>query len=416
MSRILDADRGSTAPLRAPGDGTDVADLGGRNLRRGTMKTAALILHDDEPTLALVRGLAESAGFDPLPVSSVYKLVLDDTPVAPRFVVLGITAIDERDLEIVAVLRARWPRAFFLVLFPASLRERAARAIALGADSYLPEPFYAGELLSIAKRVAATVASETTGAIPSVAIQTGANEPTPRARAGGVEQLAAGVAHSIRNPLQILELQLGSVETDGPVDVPGMREQVRRIAGVVESLARFYGRRDVAARPVDVGRIVAEVFGERKGAAPGMPAATARGTSTVSRNAAENAVVLASPELLRAGFEILRNRAARVTPPGGAVEARVNVRTEAMRRVVEIAVTDRGPALSDERRSRLFDPFPDAEGVQDGTGLELAAFAGIVRDHGGSIAALPGGEEGTTILVRLPATDAAPAPADGGAS
>lgn len=398
MSRILDAADGLGASARASDDGTDVADLPGRILRRGTMKTAALILHDDEPTLALVRGLVESAGFEPLAVHSVYKLVLDDAPVAPRFVVLGVTAIDERDLEIVAVLRTRWPRAFFLVLFPASLRERAARAVALGADSYLPEPFYAGELLSIAKRVAANVAAETTAPV-STAL---APETPPRPRPGGVEQLAAGVAHSIRNPLQILELQLGSAEPDGSVDVTGMREQVRRIAGVVESLARFYGRRDVAARPVDVGRLVAEVFGEHEG--PGSRAAR------VVRPAAQGAVVLASEELLRAGFEILRNRAERVTKSGGA-EVRVNVRTEGTRRVVEVAVTDGGPLLTDERRSRLFDPYPDAEGVQDGTGLELAAFAGIVRDHGGSIAALPGGESGTTILVRLPAADAAPAAA-----
>ena len=117
------------------------------------------------------------------------------------------------------------------------------------------------------------------------------------------------------------------------------------------------------------------------------------------------AEVLAAPGLLRAGLEHLRERAERVTPAGGRVEVRTQSRTEGGRRVVEVAVTDGGPRLADDRLARLFDPYPDAESVQDGTGLELAALAGIVRDHGGSISASAAGI-GTTILVRLPARPA----------
>jgi signal transduction histidine kinase len=349
------------------------------------MTTAALILHDDEPTLALARGLLESAGYAPSCVPSVYRLLLEDGPVSPRLVVLAVSAVDERDMEIVPVLRARWPEATFLVTYPAALRERASRALSLGADAYLPEPFYPGELIAIARRAAA-------GRVAAKPL----DAPPRTAQPGGVEQLAAGVAHSIRNPLQILELQLGTAEGDGGlVDVPAMREQLRRISGVLDGLAKFAGRRDIALRPVDVTRLVSHVFSER--------VARASSPAFEVHAPAEPCVVQGSEELLRAGLKSLRDRAARVTPADGTVHVATSKRAEGARGIVEVAVTDGGPALTESARARLFDPYPDAATVQDGTGLELAALAGIVRDHGGTVAALAAETGGTTIVVRLPA-------------
>src|SRR5205814_808134 len=92
--------------------------------------------------------------FDTSVVASAFRAVAlssDEVHLA----VLGAAAVDDREIDVVSALRARWPQAFVLVLFPAALRERAARALELGADASLPEPFYPGELASIARRVAA---------------------------------------------------------------------------------------------------------------------------------------------------------------------------------------------------------------------------------------------------------------------
>jgi signal transduction histidine kinase len=116
-------------------------------------------------------------------------------------------------------------------------------------------------------------------------------------------------------------------------------------------------------------------------------------------------VVIGSPDLLRGVIETLRQRAERTTPSSGRVEVRSRLRVEGVRRVVEITVTDGGPRMTDEARARMFEPFPDAASLQEGTGLELAALAGVVRAHGGSMASLAAGEVGTTIVVRLPLRD-----------
>ena len=339
---------------------------------------SALILHDDAATLAMLRDLLHAAGYASVECTSVFQVLLAEEPRDPRLVVIGMTAVDQRDLEVVTSLRKRWPQSCILLLFPAALRERAAAALDLGADGYLPEPFYPREFQGIVRRLGAAP-------VPAAAA---------RPRAGGVEQLAAGISHSIRNPLQILELQIGSAEADGAVDAPGMREQLRRITGVLDGLLRYSGRRDTAHQPVDVGRLVSLVFGLDEPPA-GAPAA----------------VALGAYELLRAGLESLRDRAMRVSPKDASIRADVELRVEDGRRFVDVRVTDAGPALTDDERASLFEPYPDAAAVQDGTGLELAALAGIVRDHGGTVEALAASGGGTTILVTLPAadTDAAPA-------
>jgi len=395
LSRKLDVSSRLPATAQGADPGMAIAPSGRRESASQTMTSSALILHDDESTLTLVRGLLESAGYESGAATSSYRLLGLEVAAPARLIVLGMTALEDRDVELVPLLRRRWPDAWILALFPAALRERAAHALALGADACLPEPFYPGEILAIARRAAARAAPGD-HASPQPA-------PEPAAApGGGVEQITAGVAHMIRNPLQIIELLIETAESDGKkLDVVAMREQVERIEGVVEDLARCAGRRDAPFEPVDVGQLLERVFAKpkKKGVGPAF----------VVRTAEDKVEVLGAPELLRAALETLRQRAERTTPTDGRVDVRMQVRADGGRRVVEISVTDGGPRLADARRARLFEPFPDVETLQEGTGLELAALAGIVRAHGGSTSASSAGALGTTIVVRLPVRD------DGGA-
>lgn len=392
----------------------------------GRTARAAWVLHDDPPTTALVRSLLTSDGFDVTAAESPLRLLADPSPRPPSLVLVGLTAVDERDLELVAVLRRRWPRARILVLFPSVLRERAARCLAFGADGYLPEPFYPAELSALAQRLVdppaadhaggsgdAPPAQPGPGAPPAPADARSDGSPTPAAPAASgrpdasapaqpaderradeaIGRLAAGIAHTVRNPLQALELQLGSYETDGTLDVDAAREQLRRIATAAESLVRFAGRRRLSTRVVDVNALVVRVFEPRASA----PAATRRLAAT-----RERLDVLGAPDLLRAAVDAVRDRADRVTPPGGRIDVATRLVEEGGVRWAEISVTDGGPPPGRRDLSILFDPFPEGDDVGDGSGLEMAAAAGIVRNHGGTVAARAAGAAGTTIVLRLP--------------
>lgn len=69
-----------------------------------------------------------------------------------------------------------------------------------------------------------------------------------------------------------------------------------------------------------------------------------------------------------------------------------------------ITVSDEGPGISEEFRSRLFDRFAqeDASHQQNGTGLGLPIAKGIIEGHGGTIELDPDVEKGATFRVTLP--------------
>ena len=87
---------------------------------------------------------------------------------------------------------------------------------------------------------------------------------------------------------------------------------------------------------------------------------------------------------------------------GGTV--RVSVKAELVdgKHQVVLAVEDDGPGMSDDVRTRLFEPFFSTKGVGEGTGLGLSDVYGIVLDHGGTIEVDTELDRGTRFEIRLP--------------
>lgn len=69
----------------------------------------------------------------------------------------------------------------------------------------------------------------------------------------------------------------------------------------------------------------------------------------------------------------------------------------------EVRIRDNGPGIPRNIQSSVFEPFVSF-GKPNGTGLGLAIVSKIVHDHSGTVVIEQTGEQGTTILVRLPAT------------
>lgn len=402
------------------GDGApDGADAGA--IRAGAAASArlsAVVLHDAEPTLALVRSLLDAAGFDVLCTASALQLAVADGIERARLIVLGATAVDDRNVEVVSILRRRAPDAWILVLHPLALRERASHALVLGADGTLVEPFYPQELGAHAARArertrrVADAAPEAPGERPppppssSPSSPSDASEPAPVPRDADpatasrlAERLAGGVAQSLLATLDAVDRRLGAPDAAGDVDVSALRAELRGVSGIAEGLRRFAGHDGISLRPIDVADLVTGVFMSRDVGAAGAEIGVRIGESRVE--------VLADPELLRVALESVRNRAVRVTPPEGRISVRTRSRVEAGRRMVEISVTDGGPALDPERRAHLFEPFTEDPAAAAAAGLEFAGVAGIVRAHGGTVAALAAGAIGTIVLLRLPVSGAA---------
>jgi signal transduction histidine kinase/ActR/RegA family two-component response regulator len=103
----------------------------------------------------------------------------------------------------------------------------------------------------------------------------------------------------------------------------------------------------------------------------------------------------------------LLNNSAKYTPPGGRIVLTVAVNDGA----AEVAVRDNGSGIDAQLLPHIFDLFTQADRAPDrsqgGLGIGLALVKSIVRMHNGQVAACSGGpQQGTTMTVTLPQTDA----------
>ena len=114
---------------------------------------------------------------------------------------------------------------------------------------------------------------------------------------------------------------------------------------------------------------------------------------------------LADDRRLGQVLDNLLSNAVKFTPRGGSIHVRV--REEGGEAVAD--VTDTGPGLSQEQLERLFQPFSQVHGPQEGqpkgSGLGLYISRGFVEACGGSLEVTSEGKgTGATFRVRLPAT------------
>jgi signal transduction histidine kinase len=74
--------------------------------------------------------------------------------------------------------------------------------------------------------------------------------------------------------------------------------------------------------------------------------------------------------------------------------------------LLQIDISDRGPGIPEDERSRVFEMFYSAERGdrgRSGTGLGLAICRGMIEAHGGTVEVLAGSDGvGTTMRITLP--------------
>jgi two-component system, NtrC family, sensor kinase len=220
-------------------------------------------------------------------------------------------------------------------------------------------------------------------------------------RMASLGELAASLAHEVRNPLSGLS---GAVQVLGEhfagdpkrsEVVEEMGVQIQRLGRAVDDLLSFARPARPALRLLDLNVAVGEVVSlMRKHASRSKVALT-------FKPAAASADVFADSEQVRQVWVNLMLNAFQAMPSGGTLEVRV----EASEKSVDVSFVDSGSGIPEEIRDKIFRPFFTTK--HTGTGLGLAICDRIARDHGGSIDLVSAPGEGSCFTVTLPRDTAA---------
>ncbi len=208
-----------------------------------------------------------------------------------------------------------------------------------------------------------------------------------------VGQLAAGVAHEIRNPLTSIKLLVQSGLEDGSElgsdDLRLIESEVRRMEKSLGTFLEFARPPKMERRPMELRGLLIDTLALLK----------IRSVNSKVRLAlvpGEELHLSADREQLKQVFVNLALNALDAMPVGGELTLRVR-RTDGL---AHVEVSDTGPGIATAMLPRLFEPF--ASGKDTGLGLGLVISKRIVEDHGGTIGAANRVGGGASFYVALP--------------
>jgi two-component system, NtrC family, sensor kinase len=221
-------------------------------------------------------------------------------------------------------------------------------------------------------------------------------------RLASVGQLAAGVAHEIRNPLtairSTMQYLLQGFDTSEPKHqlVEELLSEVDRINNTVGSLLSLSRSGELRLVEIDVLDPLAKAVQLLRARA------REQGVEIAAGLPAEPVPVLGDAGQLKQVFLNLLLNAIQSMPGGGLVRVVVGPPRHgaAPESWVQVRISDTGPGIPADKLRRVFDPFYTTK--SDGTGLGLAICHSIIAQHQGEIEIDSGEGTGTAVMVRLP--------------
>jgi two-component system, NtrC family, sensor histidine kinase HydH len=216
-------------------------------------------------------------------------------------------------------------------------------------------------------------------------------------RLAALGQLAAGIAHEIRNPLTSIKLLVQTTRNDPEAgglnddDLRLIEEEIRRMERSLQTFLDYARPPQIQRVACDLSAIIQDGLSLLRGRAE------QQGVTMHFEPPIQPVVIEADGEQLRQVVVNLALNALDAMPHGGSLDVELRPRES---NAIELSVTDTGQGIAGEILPRLFEPF--ATGKKTGLGLGLVVVRRIVEDHGGIVRGsnLPGG--GARFVMTLP--------------
>jgi signal transduction histidine kinase len=225
-----------------------------------------------------------------------------------------------------------------------------------------------------------------------------------------IGQLAAGLAHEIGTPLNIiggraehlLRRQRSPEEINENLQI--IRSQIDRISGIVHQLLVFSRRKEPTLRTADIPSLLSKVktLLQQKIEEKEIRVDIALSDRLPS--------IKVDPDLLEQAFINLYLNSLDAMGKGGTLTILTGVTHDGhLSRIktgheqwLRISFEDNGPGIPAEHIDHVFDPFFTTKDVGEGTGLGLFVTYGIVKDHGGEIYVESKPGHFTRFVIHLP--------------
>ena len=216
-----------------------------------------------------------------------------------------------------------------------------------------------------------------------------------------VGKLAAGMAHSIRNPFTSVKMRLFSLNRSlkfteaQKEDFDVISEEIRRIDTIVQNFLEFSRPPKLKIQSISPSIVVDQTIQLLKYRLKSYDVVV-----TVDRQRTLPEID-ADPEQLKEAFVNLVVNACEAIERGGSISIREHeLNRPSDGRQAVIRITDSGPGIPESIREKVRQPFFTTK--EDGTGLGLSIADRIIKEHHGSMDIEPAPEGGTTFIVSLP--------------
>ncbi|MBU0710672.1 GHKL domain-containing protein [bacterium] len=213
-----------------------------------------------------------------------------------------------------------------------------------------------------------------------------------------VGELAAGIAHEIRNPLGAISMTVQRLAREfKPIDGEAkqkrlfdiIRKEIDHISASIKNLLQFSKPAPLQMSPNRLDKIIDKIVDLY------CSKATDAGITLIWLNHTEVRAIIDPVKIEECLVNILEN-AITATPPRGKIE--IGLKTT--KREIAISVKDTGSGISQENISKIYNLYFTTK--SDGTGLGLAHAHQIVSEHGGKIRVDSHENQGTIFTIILP--------------
>jgi signal transduction histidine kinase len=224
-------------------------------------------------------------------------------------------------------------------------------------------------------------------------------------RLAAVGELAAQIAHEIRNPLGAISNSVGVLRRD--LDLRGddrrlldvVHEEAERLEGIIADFLKFARPRPIHRTPQNLAEVLDDLLLLLAQKRPLGRASGKRKTEIKIEKRYDPKLPIASLDAAqtREAFWNLLVNAVEAMPQGGILKVEVRRSEEGS---VEVIVTDSGKGIRPEEREKIFEPFHTTKA--DGTGLGLAIVQRVVEAHAGEVTFTSEEGRGTSFHLRFP--------------